>query len=122
MNVYLNSDNKRFRFVIFYRPEAGFNDFIQEFEEYLGILADCSTPTNICGDINCWTELSNDIYSVKMIDLLYVYDQNKFNSELPSTGGHNIDVLIFCNSGNFLMNFESDGNLQIAIIILYIVK
>ena len=67
MNVYLNSDNKRFRFVLFYRPEAGFNDFIQEFEEYLGILADCSTPTNICGDINCWTELSNDIYSVKMM-------------------------------------------------------
>ena len=122
MNVYLNSDNKRFRFVIFYRPEAGFNDFIQEFEEYLGILADCSTPTNICGDINCWTELSNDIYSVKMIDLLYVYDQNKFNSELPSTGGHNIDVVISCNSCNFLMNFESDDILQIAIIILYIVK
>ena len=98
MNVYLNSDNKRFRFVIFYRPEAGFNDFIQEFEEYLGILADCSTPTNICGDINCWTELLNDIDSVKMTDLLDVYDQNKFNSGPPSTGGHNIDVVISCYS------------------------
>ena len=52
---------KRFRFVIFHRPEAGFNDFIQEFEEYLGILPACSTPTNICRNINCWTGILNKI-------------------------------------------------------------
>ena len=75
-------------------------------------MTESTTQTIICGDFNCWVDDLEDRKGIKFRQLIDEYNLRIFNSGPTSRGGHTLDLVMADDSGNFLLEFESDDYFQ----------